>query len=287
MNTENTSPLVFCNEIAYLLGIIPRIAAPPTPIKGGWKIETSKVNLLKNNLPLIWVMADFVEQTMVGSTRLPILRMVPVRLDSGNLEHSMQSLHYYVPVQRRRIKQFGTSIHARWEDNRYIYVEQLLLFCTFARYMENNFNYVLVSEEDNGMKFFNTCNVEMDFTSEPYEVCMQDMIFSLGGWDNVRPEYNYFDVKFPNGDVIRRFIPPGLYPTPQLLIEAINVQLTGDWVRGLRAKFVFVDYKPAQPQRYWRAAGNYEIKKCTYVNTFIMGDWTMGSVLGGASTFKI
>ena len=139
--------------------------------------------------------------------------------------------------------------------------------------MQSDFNYVLVSEEDNGMNFSNTCNVELDFASQPYEVCMQDMIYSVGGWDNVQPNTNYFDVKFPDGETVRRYIPPGHYPTPQKLIEAINVQLTGDWVRGLRGKFVFVDYKPPQPQRYWRAAGNYEIKKCT---PFIMGDWSWG-----------
>src|SRR5437773_8707517 len=62
--------------------------------------------------------------------------------------------------------------------------------------MPAEFNYVLVSDEDNGMQFTNICNQELNFQEgEPYEVCMQDMLFTFSAWDNVREGENTITVK--------------------------------------------------------------------------------------------
>jgi hypothetical protein len=52
---------------------------------------------------------------MFGSAMLPLLRLVPIQVESGNLEHSMFSLQYYLPVTRARIQQFGITIRERWD----------------------------------------------------------------------------------------------------------------------------------------------------------------------------
>jgi hypothetical protein len=109
--------LTFCNELALLLGIVPRIAAPTVAIKAGWQIETSKIDVHRNNLPMMWVFADFVGKTMFGTAMLPLLRLVPIQVESGNLEHSMFSLQYYLPVQHNRIQQFAITIREHWNDS--------------------------------------------------------------------------------------------------------------------------------------------------------------------------
>ena len=107
--------ITFCNEVAFLLGMVSKVSTQPAPIKNGWRVDLDKVNVTRNNLSILWVFADFVEQTMVGPHMLPLLRLVPVQqMDSGNLEHSMFSLQNYIPVPRKRIRQFGVSLHTHW-----------------------------------------------------------------------------------------------------------------------------------------------------------------------------
>ena len=112
--------------------------------------------------------------------------------------------------------------------------------------MQNEFNYVLVSEENNGMQFSNVCNVELDFATHPYEVCMQDMIFTAGGWDNVREGANCMDLVYWG----KHKIPPGHYGTLPKLIEAINDQLAR-WKDFYSFKFVITDYIPAQRRQHF------------------------------------
>ena len=108
--------ITFCNEIAFLLGIVPRIATEPKPIQRGWKVDLDKVDVGRNNLSLLWVFADFVQQTMVGPYMLPLLRLLPIQqTEAGNLEHAMFSLQNYIPVPRKRISQFGVTICSHWD----------------------------------------------------------------------------------------------------------------------------------------------------------------------------
>jgi hypothetical protein len=112
--------VTFCGELAYLLGMVPTVHAPPTPIAAdystpGWKIEARKIDLTRNNLTLVWVFADFIERMGFGPTTLPLLRMVPIQAETGQLEHSMFSLQHYVPIPKTRIREFGITIRERWD----------------------------------------------------------------------------------------------------------------------------------------------------------------------------
>src|SRR5204862_3821937 len=86
-------------------------STPPKPIQAGWKIEYSQVDVFRNNLRLVWVFADFVKKTMMGGgSMIPLLRLAPIQVETGVLEHYMFALEYHVPVIRARIQQFGITI---------------------------------------------------------------------------------------------------------------------------------------------------------------------------------
>ena len=70
---------------------------------------------------------------------------------------------------------------------------------------------------------------ELDFTVEPYEVCMQDMIFVPGSWQNIREGKNFFsvyDIVSKQPSVILD-IPVKHYTTKSEFLRAINVSLIG------------------------------------------------------------
>src|SRR5438477_4996099 len=85
------------------------------------------------------------------------------------------------------------------------------------------FNYILVSDEDNGTQFSNICNQELNFQDEPYEVCMQDMIFSIGSWNQVREGGNTITVTYENEPAQIIHSHTGRY-TKESLINEINVR---------------------------------------------------------------
>ena len=78
MKHDTDIAITFCKEIAYLLGVIPTFTSPVPAIKGGWKVEQSKIDLSRNNLTLLWVFADFIAPTCANKL-LPIIRMVPIQ----------------------------------------------------------------------------------------------------------------------------------------------------------------------------------------------------------------
>ena len=88
--------------------------------------------------------------------------------------------------------------------------------------MRPDFNFILVSGKDNGMDFVNSCNEALDFQETPYEVCLQEMMFSIGAWDNVRAGANAITIKLVNGQRVNAYVTPGRYTNTPDLIKAIN-----------------------------------------------------------------
>src|SRR5271170_6463837 len=56
--------------------------------------------------------------------------------------------------------------------------------------MDSNFTYTLVSDIGKGGLFYNICNETLDFETHPYEVCVLEIFFNIGAWDNVREGTN-------------------------------------------------------------------------------------------------
>ena len=55
--------------------------------------------------------------------------------------------------------------------------------------MTNEFTITLVGR---GGRFNTLINEELDFATQPYEVCLQEMVFTPGSWGNVRSKANWF-----------------------------------------------------------------------------------------------
>ena len=91
--------------------------------------------------------------------------------------------------------------------------------------MLSEFTYILVSDHDSGGDFFNTCNEMLDFQTNEYEVCMQEMILTIGAWDNVRDGTNSIIITIQNKSPIIVYLTPGHYPTFQPLVTEINNQI--------------------------------------------------------------
>src|SRR5438477_3179341 len=140
--------------------------------------------------------------------------------------------------------------------------------------MQSEFNYILVSDEHNGSQFSNHCNEELNFQDEQYEVCMQDIIFPAGAWDNVRVGGNMIKLLYGTMEEKIYYITPGKYLTIKALIKEINskfYQFIREHRLGTMVEFFFIPAVPEQPNRYFRATG-FEIKYCTPYN---VGDtWT-------------
>src|SRR3981189_776495 len=71
----------FSQELAILLVVVESLNQPVPAIIPGWSVKIRHVNIVKNNLMMLWIYGNFVATTMIGTTRGQILKLVPI-LDS-------------------------------------------------------------------------------------------------------------------------------------------------------------------------------------------------------------
>src|SRR5271154_3188069 len=88
--------------------------------------------------------------------------------------------------------------------------------------MLNDFNYTLISDFDKGGEFQNLCNEILDFQTNEYEVCMQEMLLTVGAWDNVRAGANIMRVDTKTMGSVIITIAPGAYQSIPKLVTAMN-----------------------------------------------------------------
>ena len=91
----------FSQELAILLGVITSLNVPIPGIVPGWTVNITDVNLLKNNLMMLWIYGNIVATTMIGTSRGQLLKLVPIVDDTKSILHSVFHLHDFTPVQRR------------------------------------------------------------------------------------------------------------------------------------------------------------------------------------------
>ena len=131
--------------------------------------------------------------------------------------------------------------------------------------MQSEFTYTLVSDVGNGGDISNTCNEILDFQTNKYEVCMQDMVLSTGAWDNVRASCNMFYIDSKFLPQITAHIKPGRYGTLDRFINAINLAINEHHYQhvvqtqtdeehtrlqeyqGFGGRFKLVDFVPEKP----------------------------------------
>src|SRR6266853_1746009 len=90
--------------------------------------------------------------------------------------------------------------------------------------MLSDFTYTMISE---GYEIINHPNAEFDFQTHAYEVCLLDMMFMPGAWDNIRDGGNLIEVREDEGPITQLYLPPGHYNTKLSLAEAINTLIVG------------------------------------------------------------
>src|SRR5277367_6806024 len=98
--------------------------------------------------------------------------------------------------------------------------------------MLSDFTYTLTGVIVGGV-LENRCHTELDFKSFAFEVCILDMLFMPGSWDNVRPGTNV--IKYRTGeasDVQELHVPVGNYHT-----RADFLNIVGKTIEGI-GKFV-------------------------------------------------
>ena len=90
--------------------------------------------------------------------------------------------------------------------------------------LPNEFTYVLVSTDANGGEFYNEPNWMLDFSLEAYEVCLIDLTFMPGAWNNVREEGNWIKLKsvVPNMEEKVVFLEPKTNSDRDEFVNAIN-----------------------------------------------------------------
>src|SRR6266853_2438589 len=104
--------LQFCNELAYLMGLIPALTLPVPAITDEWKCDTRSINPHRNNLTRLWMFGDFVQNTIIANLTKPLLRFIPVRVGSGIMEHAIFSVQNYTPVSRQCINRLCITLQA-------------------------------------------------------------------------------------------------------------------------------------------------------------------------------
>src|SRR5258707_5894675 len=87
--------------------------------------------------------------------------------------------------------------------------------------MLTNFTSTMVGPVTNG-SVTNHPNSELDFSKRNYEVCILDMLFMPGSWDNVRAGKNIIRVR-QNGEIQPAIqVPAKHYKYSSDLISAVN-----------------------------------------------------------------
>ena len=93
----------FCQELAIMLGIVTSLNMPVPAITPGWTVNVKDVNLLKNNLMMLWIFGDFVVTTMIETIRDRVLKLVPIVDDTKSILHSVFHMQDFVAVQVLKI----------------------------------------------------------------------------------------------------------------------------------------------------------------------------------------
>ena len=127
--------IYFCRAIAVLLNIISRPGENIPVIIPGWYTLITNVNVFKNNLPIMWIYADFIHTTMLGPKKDQLLKMLPIQLDFSDVSvQSSAGLHHdYVSVQRRRIKRFEILLKDSADNGKLLDIKENIIFVLHFR----------------------------------------------------------------------------------------------------------------------------------------------------------
>jgi len=126
----------FCQELAIMLGIITSLNITAPSITPRWTINVRNVNLLKNNLMMLWIFGDFVVTTMIERIREPILKLVPIVDDTKAILHAVFHMQDFVAVPRRKIQCFNIWIQEGPASPDVLPISEEMILVLFFRRIE-------------------------------------------------------------------------------------------------------------------------------------------------------
>ena len=126
----------FCQELAILLGVVMTLNLPIPAIIPGWSVDVKDVNLLRNNLMMMWIYGDFIVTTMIGSTRDQLLKIVPIVDDTKSILHSVFYMQDFIAVQRRKIQCFKIWIQEGPASTSVLPIDEEVILVLYFRPIE-------------------------------------------------------------------------------------------------------------------------------------------------------
>ena len=92
--------------------------------------------------------------------------------------------------------------------------------------MLSEFTYTMIGPADGGV-LENLVNKELDFHTHTYEVCLLDILFMPGAWNNVRPGANIITYQHDYHGQHDLYVEPGNYVDTYAFISALNSAMDG------------------------------------------------------------
>jgi hypothetical protein len=119
---EGTSMKLYCpdscecflsTQIAKQLGVKSDENGNPKPLIDGSVITSEAFKFNATEPEILWLFADFVNPTMMGSYSLPIIRMMPIPPTAAekHLEHTIFPHPFYVPVKSTKLSCLSVEFH--------------------------------------------------------------------------------------------------------------------------------------------------------------------------------
>ncbi len=100
-------------QIAKQLGVRNDENGNPKPLINGSVITSEAFKFNVTEPEILWLFADFVNPTMMGSYSLPIIRMMPIppTVPEKQLEHTIFPHPFYVPVKSTKLSRLSVEFH--------------------------------------------------------------------------------------------------------------------------------------------------------------------------------
>src|SRR5277367_6268329 len=182
-----------------------------------------RLMLLLFIITMLWVFADFVEPTIMGSQQQPLLGIVPLDISQSDTNYKLIPKMFYYKVQQRKIRNIIISICDNYMGNVLDITKEFIITLHFKRILHYYFpeTFPLIVSLKNSESHV-TLNSPLNFSEYDYEVCVRDVWVSLEGWPNIRQGSNMLELynRITNQKTYL-YVRPGYYKTRYANLGAI------------------------------------------------------------------
>src|SRR5277367_6591602 len=214
--------IVFDPILSYLFGVTSNIHAPSVMLYNDFLFDDS-IDVTRFIITMLWVFADFVEPTIMGSQQQPLLGIVPLDITQSDTNYKLIPKMFYYKVQQRKIRNIIISICDNYMGNVLDITKEFITILHFKRVLHYYFpeTFPLIVSLKNSESYV-TLNSPLNFSEYDYEVCVRDVWVSLEGWPNIRQGSNMLELynRITNQKTYL-YVRPGYYKTRYANLGAI------------------------------------------------------------------